>query len=250
MTRRPTSEDASASALSPWEAMDPAEGDRFGAVIFDRAEQERWCRALFLGGLPYMWRKAEVPRRVMLDHLAVSTGERVLVLGEAIAVSGIDAEIKDIVGDGGEVVVVDFIEEARQKYAAGVIGSGGQLATWRYPYADAYPDGSFDGVLVFQGVQHAENWTQTGADLLRVLRPGRNLAMGEIAFGPPFLHRLRQDVHIEYIFDKLFSRVGWSYEDFPYYGPDDLRAAFDAIATDVGTFEWRGIELFWARRPG
>ena len=235
--------------LDPWDAMDRAEGERFGATIFDRGEQERWCRALFLGGLPYMWRRAEVPRRVMLDRLALTAGERVLVLGEAIAVSGIDMELRGIVGDGGEVVVVDIIEEARQKYAEGVIGSGGQLATWRYPYADGYQAESFDGVLVFQGVQHAENWTETGGDLLRVLRPGRSLVMGEIAFGPPFLHRLREDVHLEYVFDKLFSRIGWSYEDFPYHGPDDLRAAFEGLATDIGAFAWRGIELFWARRP-
>jgi hypothetical protein len=233
----------------PWDSMDRAEGERFGSTIFDRAEQERWCKALFLGGLPYMWRRAEVARRVMLDRLAVNTGERVLVLGEAIAVSGIDAELKRIVGDHGDVVVVEIIEEARQKYAEGVIGSGGQLATWRYPYADDYLADSFDGILVFQGVQHAQSWTETGADLLRVLRPGRSLVMGEIAFGPPFLHRLREDVHLEYVFDKLFSRIGWSYEDFPYHGPDDLRRAFEGLATDVGTFAWRGIELFWARRP-
>jgi SAM-dependent methyltransferase len=236
--------------LGPWEAMDPAEAERFGAVILDRTEQERWSRAIFLGGLPYMWRRHEVPRRIALDRLELAAGDTVLVLGEAIAPSGIDVELADRVGADGKVVVIDFIEEARAKYAEGVVGSGGQRATWHYDYADGLEAEHFDAVLVFQGVQHAENWTETGGDLARVLKPGGRIVLAEIAFGPPFINRVKTDVHIEYLMEKLFSRMGLgTMAEFPYYGPAELLAALDGIFEDLATFDWRGIELLWGRRP-
>jgi SAM-dependent methyltransferase len=230
--------------------MDPAEAKRFGDVILDPAEQERWSRAIFLGGLPYMWKRADVPRGIVLDRLELDPGDRVFVLGEAIEPSGIDAEIRERVGADGEVVVKDFIEEARAKYAEGVVGSGGQRATWRYDYADGLEPESFDAVLVFQGVQHAENWTETGRDLSRVLKPGSPLVLGEIAFGPPFINRVRTDVHIEYLMEKLFSRMGLgSMEEFPYHGPAEVLSALDGVLQDLGSFDWRGIELVWGRKP-
>lgn len=234
----------------PWEAMDPAEAERFGAVILDRAEQERWSRAIFLGGLPYMWRRHEVPRRIAVDRLELEPGDEVLVLGEAIAPSGIDSELTERVGPDGEVVAIDFIDEARAKYAAGVVGSGGQLATWRYDYADELEAERFDAVLVFQGVQHAEDWSETGRALARVMRPGAPLVLAEIAFGPPFINRVATDVHVEYLMEKLFSRMGLgTMAEFPYHGPAELRAALDGTFAKVETFDWRGIELLWARKP-
>jgi ubiquinone/menaquinone biosynthesis C-methylase UbiE len=234
----------------PWEAMDPAEAERFGEVILDRAEQERWSRAIFLGGLPYMWRRSTVPRGLALDRLELEPGATVLVLGEAIAPSRIDVELAERVGPAGEVVAIDFLEEARAKYAEGVVGSGGQRATWRYDYADDLEADRFDAVLVFQGVQHAEDWSETGRSLRRVMKPGARVVLAEIAFGPPFIRRVETDVHIEYLMEKLFSRMGLgTMEEFPYHGPTELLAALDGIFEDLEPFSWRGIELLWGRKP-
>ena len=35
----------------PWKWMQPYDVRRFGDVILDEKEQERWCRAVLLGGL-------------------------------------------------------------------------------------------------------------------------------------------------------------------------------------------------------
>jgi hypothetical protein len=55
-------------------------------------------------------------------------------------------------------------------------------------------------------------------------------------------------MHIEYVFDKLLSRVGWRLEDFPYYSPQDLARAFSGLVADPGSFVWKGIEVFWGRK--
>ena len=56
-------------------------------------------------------------------------------------------------------------------------------------------------------------------------------------------------MHIEYIFDKLLSRVGWKLDEFPYYSPQDLAAAFKDLVIDPDYFVWKGIEIFWGRKP-
>ena len=61
--------------------------------------------------------------------------------------------------------------------------------------------------------------------------------------------KIELDMHIEYVFDKLLSRVGWTLDDFPYYSPKDLEAAFAGLVEQPGSFVWRGIEVFWGRRP-
>ena len=59
----------------PWKWMQPYDVCRFGEVILDRKEQERWCRAVLLGGLPFMWRKAEVARNLIYDKLELREGD-------------------------------------------------------------------------------------------------------------------------------------------------------------------------------
>ena len=58
------------------------------------------------------------------------------------------------------------------------------------------------------------------------------------------------DVHIEAWIDKIFSRMGWSLERFPYYSLQQLHEAFDGVVTDAHSFAWKGIETFWGRKPG
>ena len=108
----------------PWAWMQPYDVRRFGEVILDKKEQERWCRAVLLGGLPFMWRKAETAR------LELGTGDKVLIIGECIEPCGFVDDIRARIGGRGEIKVFDITDEARDSYIARKRGRGGQLATW------------------------------------------------------------------------------------------------------------------------
>ena len=233
----------------PWAWMQSYDVQRFGDVILDRKEQERWCRAVLLGGLPFMWRKAEVARNLIYDRLELRTGDKVLIIGECIEPCGFVDDMRRRVGPGGEIKVIDITDEARDNYIAKKRGRGGQLATWQWTYTSDIADGAFDCVACLQGVQHTDDWRETGAELLRVMKPGRNLTLAEIAYSPETKMKIELDMHIEYVFDKLLSRDGWTLDDFPYYSPKDLEAAFAGLVEQPGSFVWRGIEVFWGRRP-
>jgi len=234
----------------PWDMMQEHDTRRFGAVIRDREEQVRWCRAVFLGGLPYMWMKAKPVLTMVYDNLELRPGDKVLVIGESLESCGFLSDIRERIGPSGDITAVDIVDEARDAYVAGRRGSGGMLATWRYNYTQGTPDETYDCVAVLQGVQHTDSWEETGKELLRVMKPGRRIVLAEIALGSPeMLMKTQLDLHIEYLFDKIFSRIGWDIGDFPYYGPGDLDRAFAELAAERDSFVWKGVELFWARKP-
>ena len=81
------------------------------------------------------------------------------------------------------------------------------------------------------------------------MRSGRNLVLAEIAYSPETRMKIGLDMHIEYVFSKLLSRVGWKLEEFPYYSLKDLQAAFAGLLNDTESFVWKGIEIFWGRKP-
>jgi hypothetical protein len=81
------------------------------------------------------------------------------------------------------------------------------------------------------------------------MKSGRNLVLAEIAYSPETRMKIELDMHIEYVFDKLLSRVGWKLEEFPYYSPKDLEAAFAGLLDETDSFVWKGIEIFWGRKP-
>ncbi len=231
---------------NPWDWMQPHDVARFGSIIGDETEQARWCRAVMLGGLPYMWRKkAAVVREMMYDRMALRPGDRVLLLGESIESCGFTDDIRARIGSSGHIDVVDFTDEARDAYIAGRRGAHGQLATWRYDYTREMADEAYDLVAVLQGVQHAEDWAETGRELLRVMKTGRTIMLAEITFSPQMVMKSELDLHIEYWMDKLFSRIGWSIEDFPYYSPGELTRAFEGLVIRAQTFSWKGAEFFW-----
>lgn len=234
---------------SPWDCFQPWDVASWGEVILDRREQERWSRAVFLGGLPWMWRRAAVVRELIYRQAELRPGDRVLLLGESLEPCGFVAEIGERIGTGGELRTVEIIEDARRAYLDQRRGIGGQLATWHYTYTQKVPDEYFDCVVVAQGVQHAEDWAEAGRELLRVMKSGRQIVLAEITFGPNFRFHAESDVHLEYLVRKLFDRIGWDYVDFPYYSPEQLVAAFDGLVRESQTFAWKGIELFWARKP-
>ncbi|HWP24832.1 MAG TPA: methyltransferase domain-containing protein [Xanthobacteraceae bacterium] len=232
----------------PWDWMQPYDVRRFGEVILDRKEQERWCRAVLLGGLPFMWRKAEVVRNLIYDRLELRPGDKVLIIGECIEPCGFVDDMRARIGPSGEIKVIDITDEARDNYIAKRRGRNGQLATWQWNYTRHLPDGYFDCVACLQGVQHTDDWRETGAELLRTMKRGRNIVLSEIAYSPETRMKIDLDLHIAYVFEKLLSRVGWRLEEFPYYSPQDLAGAFDGMVTDSGSFVWKGVETFWGRK--
>lgn len=233
----------------PWDYFLDADVERFGSVILDRKEQERWSRAVFLGGLPFMWRRASAPRALILRQMELAQGDNVLVLGEAIEGCGWCDEIQKRIGEAGTLQVIEIMDEARDAYIDGRRGRSGKLATWKYDYTANIGNDYFDSVAVLQGVQHADDWRETGTELLRILKPGRQIVLGEIAFGPPLIAKVELDMHIEYLFAKIFKRIGWELDDFPYYSLQQLAGAFQDLLINQGSFEWKGIEIFWGRKP-
>jgi len=110
----------------------------------------------------------------------------------------------------------------------------------------------FDAIAVFQGVAHSEDWAITARELLRVLKPGGMIALGEIIFGAPLADVIRLDVHVTYVFTKIWEAIfapGTTFEQMPYWSPEALTAAFDGQVEQPETFVWRGVELFWGRKP-
>jgi len=236
--------------VSPWELMQQFDADRFGKDIFDPKERARWCRAIMTGGLPYMWRIA----RPVLDEIyriaEIEPGQRVLLFGESLESCGFIDDIERLVGPEGEVVPIDFQQYARDMQIAEYRGKNGIIGTFPYTFFGHLMDEEFDSVLNLQGIEHAEDWTDAGRELLRVLKPGRRLVMAEIFMVNrelPF--KVKADLHVQHLFDKIFSGMGRTLDERPYYSHADLTEAFGTMLEDTDHFEWRGLEAFWGRKP-
>jgi len=243
-------ETTSRDEKNPWEWMQPHDAARMGDVIFDPAEQQRWCRAVMLGGLPYMWRvKAKTVRELAYDRLALRPGDRVLIIGESVASCGFVDDIRERVGPAGEIVVIDITDEARDAYFVDKRGRNGALAAWQFTYTKDFADESFDCVAILQAVQHCDDWRETGTELLRLMKPGRSLVLAEITFSPKMLTIASLDLHIDYWIEKIFAGVGFNATEFSYYSSAQLAAAFEGLVRDPGEFVWNGVELFWGTKP-
>jgi ubiquinone/menaquinone biosynthesis C-methylase UbiE len=223
----------------------PKDVERFGEVILDPNERRRWCAAILIGGLPYIWSTTGAEQRAsFLEHLHLKHGDRVLLIGEGISGIGIDADIRERIGPDAELVVVDFMEQVRDTVM------DGRFPQWTWSYGTPYPDEHFDAIAVFQGVAHADDWRGAAANLLRTLKPGGPIALGEVIFGPPMADVIRQDAHVLYVFTKLWEVLfpGEEFEEQPYWGLEDLSKAFTGILSDTGQHADRGVEVFWGRK--
>lgn len=111
------------------------------------------------------------------------------------------------------------------------------------------PDGAYDCAAVLQAAQHTDDWTETGQELLRLIKRGRNVVLAEITFGPEFTMLSKLDMHIEYLIEKVFSRIGFRVDQFPYYSPKDFEKAFRGVVDNSVIFLWKWIEVFWGTKP-
>lgn len=236
----------------PWGYIQPWDVAALGPTIKDPAEQKRWARVIMLGGLPYMWRELAAPMNTIIySLLEVKPGDRVLVIGESVEPCGWAEDFRRLVGPSGEVRVVEILEDARAAYDAKKVGRNGKLACWRWSYTQEIADASYDVVAVMQAVQHADDWREIGADLIRVLKPGRRLVLAEIfIFGDPFWARMEADLHLTYWVHKMTQYFPpFDPRQTPYYSPQGLHAAFAGLLEQPENIEWKGLELFWGRKP-
>ena len=237
---------------SPWDLLQPVDESRFGKVVFDRAEQERWSKAVFVGGLPYMWRRAYVVlNMVIFGLLELKEGDKVFLIGEALESCDFVEPLKKLVGPTGTVTALDIQEDCRDAFFGNKRGRCGMRGTFKYDYTKDIPNETYDVVLNLQAIQHADDWTEAGKEFLRIMKPGRRLVMSEIHLGAPEQDwKIRQDLHMEHLLDKIMSRICGSILEFPYYSMPDLHKAFDGLMVDMDDFAWRGLEVFWGRKPG
>jgi SAM-dependent methyltransferase len=241
---------AQKNKITPWDLMQQFDADRFGADIFDPKQQARWSHAIFIGGLPYMWRLARPVVGMIYDLAEVRRGDKVLLIGESLESCGFIADLQGLVGSAGKVDPIDIQEDARNAVASRARDAGGQIGTFRYNYTSEVADEAYDIVLNLQAIQHADDWTETGRELLRIMKPGRRLVMAEIVLGSPEqVWKIQSDLHIQHLFDKLFARRGFDFADLSYYSPAHLEQAFAGLLNETGHFEWRGLEVFWGRKP-
>lgn len=241
----------------PWGYTQPWDVKALGEGILDPKEQARWARLILLGGLPYIWREVASPLITIIHSLLeLKPGDKVLVVGESIEPCGWADDIRALVGEkegadgGGEVRTFEILERARQATIDLQKGRNGKVATWRWDYTQDVPDQYFDCVAVLQAVQHADDWRETAIELLRVMKPGRRIVLAEAAlFGAPFWARLEADVHLQYWVDKLAWHRALDPKETSYYSPEELHAAFAGLVRNAENLEWKGIELFWGRKP-
>jgi Methyltransferase domain len=235
---------------NPWEWLGQHDVDRFGKVILNPEERNRWCKATLICGLPYLWRHKAGPfRDLMFSKLELKPGDKVLLIGESIATCEFESDIRQRIGVNGELLSIDVIEKARSSTAAGVRGRGGRIGTWRYDYTSQFLDGHFDCVAVIQAVQHADDWRECAQELLRVMKSGRIIMLAEIGVSARTRAIAEQDLHLEYWMDKLYFGTGRTGpEEVSYYSPDELLTAFDGLVTAPATFSWRGADLFWGTK--
>lgn len=239
-------------SLGPWGYTQPWDVEKLGPSILDEDEQRRWSRQILLGGLPYIWREAGAPMNsIVYSLMSIRPGDKVLLIGESLEPCGWPQDLRRMVGPEGRVDTFELLEEARDAYDSKMSGRNGKPACWKWRYTEAIERNTYDVVAVMQAVQHCDDWQEGGAELLRVLKPGRPLILAEACiFGAPFWARMEADLHLVYWVEKLTKFFPpFDIRQTPYYSPQELHAAFTGQLDDPQYIEWRGVELFWGRKP-
>lgn len=235
---------------NPWDYVQDWDVELLGEAVRDPQQRRIWELAVRLaGGLPYIWQELARPiTEICYGLLEVRKGDKILLIGEGVEPAGWDRELRELVGPEGRVDVVEIIRDGRKAVHSKKRGRSGMTGCWRWDYADDLDAESYDSVAILQSTQHADDWEETAGDLLRVLKPGRRIVLAEAVLnGPNFHNRVNSDVHFRQWFDKLYEQILPT--DIPYYSGEEIREAFGDRVENPQIMEWKGIELFWARKP-
>ncbi|EJM34495.1 hypothetical protein PMI26_05702 [Pseudomonas sp. GM33] len=237
----------------PWDYIQPWDVERLGEDILDEETRQRWSAAFCIaGGLPYIWNELARPiSDIMYALLELKPGDKVLILGEGVEPAGWDRDMRALVGPEGVVDTVEIILDGRAKSLRRERGRNGVIGTWEWAYTYDKPNEYYDCVAVMQSTQHCDNWVETSAELLRVMKPGRRIVSAEaVVAGSIQRHRIDSDVHLREWYEKAMGFLPLTREEIPYYSGEDLLEAFGDQVVDARIMEWHGIEMFWARKPG
>ncbi len=237
------------SSRDPWSYIQPWDIDSIPVDITDEQARRGWMRAMFVaGGLPYMWRELARPMSdVIYGLLELRPGDRVLLIGEGVEPCGFGEDIRGRIGSAGLIDDFEIIRDGRAAVQTRKVGRNGKIGCWRWTYTDGVADNSYDAVAVLQSAQHCDDWRETGAELVRVLRPGRRIVSAEMNLeGDRFQSRVSADMHLRQWYDKMFP-TGRS--EISNYSSEELLAMIGPSVVDPQCMEWRGIELFWGRKP-
>src|SRR4051794_38952503 len=140
---------------------------RFEAVT--HAQQAAWSK----GDFHRIGVGQQVVGELLVRDLHVHAGERVLDVAAGAGNTALAAARRF-----GDVTCTDYVPDLLEHAADRARAEGVSLRT---EVADAqalpYPDGSFDVVTSTFGAMFAPDQAATGAELVRVLRPGGRLGM-------------------------------------------------------------------------
>jgi hypothetical protein len=239
-----------AHGRSPWDYIQDWDVELVGPEILEEDRRQSVQRAMrMVGGLPYIWQELARPvSEIVYGLLELKQGDRVLLLGEAIEPSLWDQDMQAIVGPEGRVDCVELIHDGRAAVEGRTAGRSGMRGTWRWDYCDDIADETYDCVAVMQATQHADDWTEVAGELLRVMKSRRRVVAAEAVLnGPTFFERINSDVHIRQWYEKAFGDL--PRDAIPYWSPEQVLDAFGSRVENPRIFEWRGIEMFWGRKP-
>jgi len=234
---------------NPWDYMSAHDVARFGDVIADPEEQWRWCSAIFLGGLPWMWQHAGGLKDIIYNRLSLKRGDRVLLIGESNEGTKFEEEIIARIGTEGELRSIDMIERVRNGVRDRIAGRGGKIGTFEYDFTYPDPTDHYDAIAVLQGVAHSDDWASTAQELLRVVKPGGAIVLAEINFGEPLIRKASEDLHLEYWLTKIMAGRRMNIADLPYVPMEELVAAFEGLWAENGSFTWKGADVLWGYKP-
>lgn len=233
-----------------WEYVQDWDVELVGPDVRDPEELRRWSLAFSIaGGLPYIWREVARPiSEIIYGLLEVRRGDHVLIIGEAVAPSGWADDIRELVGDSGRVDVVEIIRDGREAVENGLVGRNGMRGSWQWQYTDGMDDESYDCIGILQSTQHCDDWTETGRELLRVMKPGRRIVFAEaLLTGPRFEERMNADVHLRQWANKAME-TRHNLGEISHYSGEELMGMLGDLVDDPQCMEWRGIEMFWGRK--
>ena len=110
---------------------------------------------------------------------------------------------------------------------------------------------SYDCVAIMQSTQHCDDWSDVGPEMLRVMKPGRRIVFAEMVLGGPrFEQRVGADLHVRQWYEKIMGGMRDSLDGVvSFYSGEDLLRAMGDLLESPQTLEWKGIEMFWGRKP-